>query len=330
MSITIEMKMSGKSVGADLQDYLQSVSYREALDGEADTLEVTLHDIKGLFMSSWFPSRGTMIEIILNDGEQLLPLGDFYVDEIENSVPPSECKIKGTSIPPQSTVKAAEKWRSWEHAKLRQIAEDIAQSGGLKVYYEADYDPTLDRAEQSDESDLKFLHRLCKDNGLALKLNDKQLIIFDIERYEKAAPVLTIEKGASKVKRFSARSTLNEIYSACEVKYDDGDSKKIFVGQSAGGLISKLFKGSGKKLKVNKRVSNAGEADRLARKKLKEKNRKETKVQLTMMGSFYLRAGATVTLKNFAVFDGKYLIQKATHTVGSGGYETAIEISKVN
>ena len=77
-------------------------------------------------------------------------------------------------------------------------------------------------------------------------------------------------------------------------------------------------------------MKSAGEAERLARKKLKAKNREETKVQMTLVGNFSLRAGATVTLEKFGAFSGKYLIQKATHTLGSGGYETAIEISKVN
>ena len=330
MKTTVEITMNGKAVGKDLEKYLKSVSYREALDGEADTLDVTLQDIEGLFMNEWFPRRGTSIEIAFFDEYSMMNLGFFYVDEIENSFPPSECKIKGTSIPPGSNVKAAEKWRSWELVTLRQIAGDIATGAGLRLYYETSYDPTLDRAEQSDESDLQFLHRLCSDNGLALKLNDKQLIIFDIEEYEKRGATSIITKGSSLIKRFSARSTLNEIYSSCEVKYDDGNVELPYSGFTGGALSGLFSSGSGKKLKVNKRVKSAGEAERLARKKLKAKNREETKVQMTLVGNFSLRAGATVTLEKFGAFSGKYLIQKATHTLGSGGYETAIEISKVN
>ena len=112
MRTTVEIKMNGKAVGKDLEKYLKSVSYREALDGEADTLDVTLQDIEGLFMNEWFPKRGTSIELTLMTEYAMMDLGEFYVDEIENSFPPSECKIKGTSIPPGSNVKAAEKWRS--------------------------------------------------------------------------------------------------------------------------------------------------------------------------------------------------------------------------
>lgn len=329
MRTKIELKINGKATGAELSKYLKSLSYREALDGEADTLEITLQDIKGLFMSSWFPPRGSVLECNIESEFERMPLGNFYVDEIENSFPPSECKIKATSIPPGSTVKSAEKWRSWENVTLSKIAGDIATGSGLKLYFETGYDPTLDRAEQSDESDLQFLHRLCKDNGLALKLNDEQLIIFDIEEYEKAGTSSTVEKGSARIKRFSARSTLNEIYSDCEVNFDDGNAQIPFLGTSVGTAIRTALGTTTKVLKVNRRVKSIGEAQRLARKKLKEKNREETKVQLTMLGDFTLRAGSTIELTDFDIFNGKYLIQKATHTVGTGGYETSIEVSKV-
>ena len=334
MRTWIELTIEGKKVSTELSKYLKAASYREALDGEADTLEITLQDKDGLFMGDWFPDRGAMLELTITNERQQMPLGDFYVDEIENTFPPSECKIKATSIPPSSTVKAAEKWRSWEQCTLRKIASDIASGAGLSLYYESGYNPTLDRAEQSDESDLKFLHRLCEDNGLALKLNDKQLIIFDIEKYESEGAIAELVKGSDNIKRFSARATLNEIYSSCQVNFDSGDVDLPLSGLADGGLggaISSFFsKGGGKTLKLNKRVSSIGDAQRLAKKKLKAKNREETKIQLTLIGDFRLRAGATVKLSKFAMFNGKYLVQRAVHSVGSSGYTTEIEITKVN
>ena len=329
MRTTIELEMNGKKVGADLRKYLKSLSYREALDGEADTLEVTLHDIEGLFMADWFPERGMSLGASLSTEYERTDLGNFYIDEIENSYPPSECKIKATSIPPDSTAKAAEKWRSWENATLSTIAGDVASNAGLSLFYGASYNPTLDRVEQSDESDLKFLHRLCNDNGLALKLNDERLIIFDIEEYEGASSTDSFTKGEARIKRFSMRSTLNEIYSDCQVNYDSGNEKIPYsglIGGALGSLTSK--KGGGKTLKINKRVRSVGDARRLAQKKLKEKNRKETTLQLTVVGSLGLRAGATFELKEFHAFNGKYLIQKATHSVNGSGYVTSIEATK--
>ncbi len=325
----IELVMNGKSVGAELSKYLKGLSYREALDGEADTLEVTLQDVDGLFRSAWFPSRGMTIEATIYDEYTALPLGSFEIDEIENSFPPSECKIKGNSIPSTSGVKSVEKSRSWEQVPLSAIAADIASGGGLRLYYETSEDPLIERAEQSEESDLAFLHRLCKDKGLALKMNDRQLVIFDIEKYEGATATGAIVKGDSRLKRFSVRSTLNEVYSKCEVKYKSGRKGELIEGSYAsGGILETMFGSSGRTLKVNKKVSTKAEADRLAKKSLKAKNREETKVQVTLVGDMSMRAGATILLAGFEVFDGKYLIQKATHTVGGSGYETALEMTR--
>ena len=325
---TIELKMNGRSVGAELSRYLKSLSYREALDGESDTLEVTLQDVDGLFRGSWQPVRGMSMEATILDEYAAMELGSFELDEIESSFPPSECKIKGNALPSVSSVKSEEKSRSWEQVPLRAIAADIALGAGLRLYYDAE-ELMIERAEQESESDVKFLHRLCRDKGLALKINDRQLIIFDIEEYEKGAPSGVIAKGSSGLKRFSARSTLNEVYGRCEVKYKHGRKGELIEGTAtSGGLLSSVFGTGGRTLKVKKKVSTQAEADRLARKSLKAANRSETKVQLTLMGDMRLRAGATILLKGFSAFDGKYLIERATHTVGGGGYETSIEVTR--
>ena len=326
---TIELVMNGRRVGSSLSPYLKTLSYREALDGEADVLEVTLQDAEGLFRSAWYPSRGMSMEATILDEYAAMELGSFEIDEIEYSVPPSECKIKGNAIPGGSTLKSVEKSRSWENVPLRAIALDIATGAGLKLYYKAPEDPLIERAEQESESDLKFLHRLCRDKGLALKMNDRQVIIFDIEEFEAALPSDVIVAGTSAVKRFSARSTLNEVYSRCEVKYKHGRKGELIEGSaSSGGLLSTVFGAKGRTLKVKKKVATKAEADRLARKALKSANRSETKAQMTLAGDMALRAGSTVQLSGFEVFDGKYLIQRATHTVGASGYETAIELTR--
>ena len=325
----IELSMNGRVVSSELSKYLKGLTYREALDGEADTLEVTLQDVDGLFRSAWFPSRGMTIEATIYDDYSALPLGSFEIDEIENSFPPSECKIKGNSIPSSSGVKSVEKSRSWEQVPLSAIALDIAVGGGLKLYYETTEDPLIERAEQTEESDLAFLHRLCKDKGLALKMNDRQLIIFDIEKFEGTAAIGAVIKGGKALKRFSVRTTLNEVYSKCEVKYKNGRKGELIEGSySSGGILSTVFGSGGRTLKVNKKVTTKAEADRLAKKSLKAANREETKVQLTVIGDMRMRSGATLLLEGFEVFDGKYLIQKATHTVGGSGYETAVEMTR--
>ena len=330
MKTTIELKIGGKNVEGAISRYVKSINYREVIDGEADTLELTLHDVEGLFIDKWYPPRNTSLELTLLDEEfNRLELGEFVIDEVENSTPPSECKMKATSIPPGSAAKNVERSRSWEDVTLSRIARDIAASAGLMPVFDSSDDPHYDRIEQSEQSDLKFLHKLCRDAGLAMKVNDTKLIVFEYERYEKRSSVATLARHL--IKRFSGRQTLNEVYSDCKVSYKSGAKGEMITG-SAGGtsFLSGILGGSGggKTLKINKKVSSEAEASRLAKKKLREKNREECTVNVTMVGDFRCRAGANITLDGYGAYDGKYSINKATHAVDSGGYTTTLELKK--
>ena len=70
------------------------------------------------------------------------------------------------------------------------------------------------------------------------------------------------------------------------------------------------------------------EAERLAKKKLHEKNLEEVSVSMTLIGNIMLLASNTVKLSGWHVYDGKYLITSSTHEIGSG-YTTKIELRRV-
>ena len=75
-------------------------------------------------------------------------------------------------------------------------------------------------------------------------------------------------------------------------------------------------------------ISSIEEAEKLAKKKLHEKNLEEFAVSLTLMGNFALLASNTVQLVGFHKYDGKYLITKSEHEVGNG-YTTKIDLRRV-
>ena len=52
-------------------------------------------------------------------------------------------------------------------------------------------------------------------------------------------------------------------------------------------------------------------------------------VTFTLPGDVGLVAGVTVQLEGFGGWDGKYIVTRAVHTVGGGGYTTQITIRKV-
>lgn len=335
------IKYNNKDISADISKYLKSISYTDNLSGEADDLQITLEDKAGLWQSTWMPEKGALLDVMLQQKywqtlsalPQSLRLGLFEIDEITSSGYPSEVQIKAVSAPDNNTLRGTERSRSWEKAKLQVIANDIASAAGMSLFWDTEENPVLDRAEQTEQSDLSFLYAICKDKGLALKISDKKIIIFDEAKYEAEKAKITIVKPGTVYKKesgmkylfvgtgYSLRTKIRDIYAACRVSYQQGSSKSnIEATYTAAGK-------KGKTLQVNEQVESVAEALNLAKKRLREKNKDEVTGSLNMLGNFVLLSGVTVNLLGFGAFDDKYLITGASHDIGSG-YTTNIDVRR--
>ena len=114
--------------------------------------------------------------------------------------------------------------------------QELAKGAELELFYDTPDTIDLDRVEQTDQSDLEFLMKVCKDNGLALKVSDKQVIIFDETKYETEKVVATLIKGPmptdlteDQIKElgeiipyqgsYSLKTSLKDVYWGCHVKH---------------------------------------------------------------------------------------------------------------
>ncbi len=323
---SIAIKYNNKDISEDLKSYLKQFDYNDVMDGEADDISLTLEDMAELWESDWLPDKGATLDasIVLTDwteeGTKELSLGKFELDEIELSGPPHEVKLKGVSVPDNNTLRGVDKNRSWENVKLSKICQDIATDAGLELFYDVNKDPEIDRAEQTEESDLYFLMRVCKDKGYALKVSDNKIIVFDIVTYESKDTIATISR--EDIISYTVQSKTREVYKACHVKYSD---------TKTGTTIEYTFtpddKKAGKTLAINEQVATVAEAEELAKKKLREKNSEEITLSLTMLGNIDLYAGATVNIEGFHKFDGKYIITTVKHSLG-GGYQCSLDLRR--
>ncbi len=339
--ISVIIKYNNKDISVDISKYLKIISYTDNLSGEADDLQITLEDKAGLWQSTWIPEKGALLDAMLQQKywqtlsalPQSLRLGLFEIDEITSSGYPSEVQIKAVSVPDNNTLRGTERSRSWEKAKLQVIANDIASAAGMSLFWDTEENPVLDRAEQTEQSDLSFLYAICKDKGLALKISDKKIIVFDEAKYEAEKAKITIVKPGTVYKKesgmkylfvgtgYSLRTKIRDIYAACRVSYQQGSSKSnIEATYTVAGK-------KGKTLQVNEQVESVAEALNLAKKRLREKNKDEVTGSLNMLGNFVLLSGVTVNLLGFGAFDDKYLITRASHDIGSG-YTTNIDVRR--
>ncbi|WP_409176665.1 phage late control D family protein [Brevibacillus fortis] len=317
-------------ITADLHPHLISWTHTDNLSGQADDLQITVEDKERKWSGPWMPEEGAVLraKVIRENWEQdgktdYLSLGQFEIDGIEISFPPSAVTIKAISVPESSSLRGEPKNRAWEKTKLSVIAGDKAKKSGLKLFFDAE-DVEYDRIEQTEETDLVFLMRLCNDAGLCLKITDKQLVIFDEEKYESRPAIDTIKRDAPSIKSFRTRLTTQGAYRACRVEYQSPKKKKKVSYTYTPPSAPK----TGRTLYVNQRVTSIGEAQRLARKKLREANKDTSVASVVMIANNVYVAGHTVNLKDFGQrIDGKYIITQITRSQGSG-YEMAMELRR--
>lgn len=331
-SVSVLITYDNKDISKDIAAFLKSFSFSDAMSNEADSIDITLEDRTELWEGDWLPDKGAIITASIvthnwdGEGDERLDLGKFELDEIELSGPEHSVTLKGVSIPNNNELRGVEKSRSWEKVKFSKIAQDIAADAKMELFYDIDEgkDPDIDRAEQTDQSDLEFLMKLCKDHGMALKVTDEKLVIFDELKYEEADPVDIIKKGSHRMTGWSLKSKLRETYKSCHVVYKESKSGQVIEATFT--APDKTNK-EGKILTVNTQVKSIAEAEELAKKKLREKNAEEVTVSLSLVGSIGLMAGSTVMLEGFHAFDGKYLITKGSHSIG-GGYGLSLELRR--
>jgi phage protein D len=210
---------------------------------------------------------------------------------------------------------------AWDSASIKKIAETIAKKSKLKLRFESSYNPVIKRVEQNDTPDVSFLYELCQSNGLAMKVYANTIIIFYEPDYEAMDPVRIITE--EDVINWSAKTTFTDTgYDGCLIQYTHHRKGKTpkFTFWAPG------HKSGPKVYKINERAENLAEAQRLAKAKLRELNKTEYTISITMIGNTKLYATQTVMIDGFGRFNGKYYIDKIEHKLP--GYQITMDLHK--
>ena len=339
-----------KDISEELMKYLLSVDYTNNMTDQVDDVSLTLEDRAELWANDWYPAPGAKVKITffvlgrksVTDGVETFEVGTYEVDQIELQGMPTTVEVKAVSAEAESTLRGEKKNRTWENITVKAVAEDIAKQNNLTVAWHCQDNPTLDHTEQSDESDLEFLKKVVKDAGFCLKIETQRVIIFDEQEQEKGEPAIIFyhpgtkdqqqqdeqQTGGDKKKEvdsfFSYRITAKtrDVYSSCHVRYKDGKKGAVIEG-----TFKAPNRDKGKTLEVNEQVKDTAEAERLAKKRLREKNKEELTANFSLYGDFIYAAGMLVELKNFGKASGKYIITKVQHAI-SGGYTCSIDMRR--
>lgn len=258
-----------------------------------------------------------------SDGkDKVLDCGVFEIDSVNYTGPPQKLSIKATSIPYKAELRQTKHNKVWENTTLKNMAEKIGKRSNFKVMYLSNSNPVYKRKEQINMTDIAFLKKMCKNAGISLKVTSKTIVLFDAADYEKKKEVKKIKAGKGNILSYSfSTKTADTAYSSCHVIYTDPDTKKTIEATYKPENANK----DGQTLEIKQKVSSVAEAMELARKSLRAKNKGETTAEFTLVGDVDYVAGITVRVYGYGEFNGKYIVEQATHNI-TGGYKVQIKL----
>lgn len=329
-----------KDISAELAPYLLSVSYTDNLSGESDELEISLEDTDGRWRGDWYPGKGDRLSAAIGyAGQELIPCGEFEIDEIELSFPPDVVRIRalatGLTVPCRTR-----KSRGYENTTLAAVVREVCGRLNLTPAGEV-ADIPIDRVTQYQESDLAFLKRLAGEYGHTFKVCGARLI-FQSRGAVLAAPASLTLSRADVVSAFF-RDSLKEAPAKVKIRKQDAGRKSLKVYGKAcdGGLavVSTTEQARKKRGRASRTASadelriagRGGEAQLTAKgdAALQDAELERCRAELTLPGDPSLRAGISLNLDaGFGAPAGKYLIKTSRHELGRQGYSTALTLAR--
>jgi len=317
--------------GVNLDALSVQVAYTDHAQGQLDELEVRLEDRDGLWRGPRFPGKGERVSarILCLDWRgpgrsSVLDCGSFEIDEVCLDGPPDMVSLKAHSARVSRSARTDRKKTGWEMVGLRTIAGEIAGRAGLQLWWEGN-DRFYERVEQREESDLSFLRRLCRDVGNLVKVADEKLIVYAGQSWESRPPAVALVRGQAWIKNYRFQTQAHDIYRGAVVSYWHPQRRELIQAR----YFPPDAPPTGEVLQINQRVESLAEAERLARSRLKAKNRVEVEAQFTLVGDTRLRAATTAAVEGFGHFDGIYFVEEASHLLDSrGGYTTRLTLLK--
>lgn len=324
------------NITQNISPYVLSITYMDHLQGESDELEIELEDSDDRWINGWYPAQGDLLNAKIGySGSALLPLGDFEIDEISPSGPPSTVRIRALATGITSATRTRTP-RGWENTTLATVAGTIAKRHGMSVIGKI-RDIQIDRITQYHEQDLAFLTRVAREYGYIFKVNGSKLIFSELENLCNGKSVLTLDKAD--LMDYSFTDQLREVPTEVKNKYHNPKTKQMVVyGPDNDQIVTstemntrrKKASASADTLKMTHRAGTKQMAEAKAMAALNAANLEKTTGTITIPGNTKCVAGNVITLTGLGRLSGRYLVTSARHQQArSGGYVVTGDIKKV-
>ena len=311
--------------GADLTERMKprllELTLTEERGGEADQLDVRIHDHDGRMA---IPPRGALLRVAIGwTGQGLVDKGSFLVDEVEHSGTPDIISIRARSANLTQPMRTRVE-KSWHDTTLGAVLNDIAGKHGLKTRIDAGLAAReVKHLDQTGESDVHLLTRLGQRHDAVCTV--------------KAGTLLFVPIG-------SGVTTSGLVLPSATIKRRDGDQHRYsIVGRDSYTGVRAYWQD---KKGASQKDVLVGSDDNARRLPATYHSEQEAKEQAEAANKRIQRGAATlsyklalgrpdlypeqrITVSGFKdVIDAtEWLIAKTTHTItGSAGFTTQLEM----
>lgn len=317
---TVEITYNARTA-TQMAEYLRSFKYTDVASGSSDSIHLELNDHDRHWIGGWFPMKGDRIQplIGMHDWEEqgigeFIRCGTFEVDDFGFQGGPLGCTIDALAIQSSSGFKATDRTYTYKNTTLKEIGQKVAKRNNLSLYYEPKTPVTIENVAQDKQPDCTFYNDLVKKYGLAMKIYNDRLVVFDEAEYEAKEPVAVLTE-ADFEENWTWETALTGTYTGVKYQYKHPTKNKTFS----------VTVGEGDRwLTCDDPADNQTEATLIALARLNEANKGNTVMKLTMKATIRVMATDCVEIKSLGKIGGKYFVEQVVTSIGES---TKMELS---
>jgi uncharacterized protein len=324
---------------ADISLYVEKIEVTEELEGDSDSVSMTVNNYNLDWYNGWRPYLGDRVTVSLGyRGEQFTDPVEFEVDEPTFKIAPDVMELKGQATPVTQSLrqKYSNAFEEGE-ATLPQLAAYVAEKHGLELVGNI---PEIDfrRVTQKNEEDLAWLRKLALKYGVIFKVESCRRLVFAVESELEALPPvyqisrkLLADDGST-----SFKMQTTDTYRAAQADYKDPKTNEwmTYEVESTNPEVA-----TGDVLRITgERFENVEQLQLRTDEALRKANSTLVEGTIDLEGEVYWRAGLNIYLPEdpteFGFLGGKYQVRRVKHTlVPEGGrkqgWRSQLEVRKI-
>jgi len=318
--VKVYLEVGGTDLYPEVADYVKRVSFSDdAKEKTKSRLSITFADPDGRFSDDpSFMRPGTVISAGLvvkeGDGSSKVPFGRFSVTRCAGSRF-KELEVSAVSyVPDRSKLRVIQN-KHFENVSIKDVLRSLITSAGFEPVLDGVPELVYDRIDIKNQSIEDFIRDTAFKLGLEFFVKGDKVIVGTL----KSAPEIEIDVNKAPVIDLSYELDTRKSYSKIVVKYHKFDENKTLEYEYETGIPGEVYYHV-------ERVSSIEEAKEVAMGLARKLNQKSGSVRLLCKG-FPVWAGNRVILKGIKRFEGRYLVERATHSVdASSEWRTELEL----